>query len=124
MRRLLVDTHVPLWYLSADERLDARSIELLESADVEVHLSVASVWEIAIKSALGRLDAPEELPEVLAERGFRSLPISEEHAWAVRSLPRHHADPFDRLIIAQSIYERMDLLTFDRSFTAYDVALA
>jgi len=91
----------------------------IEGADVTV--SVASLWEIAIKTALGKLDAPDDLPARVGEMGFEMLPVEPDHAWAVRSLPHHHSDPFDRLLIAQAQAERMPIVTADPAFAAYDV---
>lgn len=86
-----------------------------------VTVSVASFWEVAIKSALGKLDAPADLPARVEDLGFELLPITSEHAWAVRELPHHHHDPFDRLLIAQAQVERLPILTADPAFAAYDV---
>lgn len=82
---------------------------------------MASLWEIAIKSALGKLNAPEDLPRRAQELGFEFLPVTEEHVWQVRSLPHHHGDPFDRLLIAQAQLERLPIVTADVAFDAYDV---
>jgi len=84
---------------------------------------MAGLWEIAIKSALGKLDAPADLPERLQELGFELLPVAPEHAWHVRSLPHHHGDPFDRLMIAQAQLERLPIVTADAAFDDYDVAV-
>ena len=94
---------------------------MIEADDAEVLVSVASLWEIAIKNALGKLEAPEDLPRRVVELGFESLPIDVEHAWAVRQLPHHHRDPFDRLLIAQAQVEGLPIVTADPAFDAYDV---
>jgi PIN domain nuclease of toxin-antitoxin system len=94
---------------------------MIEADDAEVLVSVASLWEIAIKAALGKLEAPEDLPRRVEELGFEPLPIDVEHAWAVRRLPYHHRDPFDRLLIAQAQVEGLSVLTADPAFGAYDV---
>ena len=86
-------------------------------------VSIAGLWEIAIKSALGKLDAPADLPERVQEFGFELLPVTPEHAWHVRSLPHHHGDPFDRLLIAQAQLEKLPIVTADAAFDAYDVTM-
>jgi PIN domain nuclease of toxin-antitoxin system len=84
-------------------------------------VSVASLWEIAIESALGKLDAPDDLPTRVERAGFYLLPVASDHAWQVRRLPNHHRDPFDRLLIAQAQVERLPIFTADPLFDAYDV---
>ncbi len=87
-------------------------------------VSTASLWEIAIKSALGKLEAPDDLPQRVEQLGFDLLPVSAEHAWQVRTLPApRHAYPFDRLLIAQAQVERLPILTADPAFAAYDVTV-
>jgi PIN domain nuclease of toxin-antitoxin system len=120
---LLVDTHVVIWHLLDDPRLEPGPTALIEAGDSEVLVSIASLWEIAIKKALGKLQAPDDLPARLPEFGFGLLAIEAEHAWAVRELPHHHRDPFDRLLIAQARTERMSILTADPAFGDYDVSV-
>ena len=86
-------------------------------------VSIASLWEVAIKKALGKLEAPDDLPQRVEELGFELLPIAVEHAWAVRNLPHHHSDPFDRLLIAQAQIERLPIVTIDPSFADYEVTV-
>jgi PIN domain nuclease of toxin-antitoxin system len=88
-----------------------------------VYVSAAVAWEIAIKRALGKLDAPDNLAEVIAANGFQPLSISIAHAHAVRSLPLHHRDPFDRMLIAQSLHEGLRLVSRDPQFAAYGTPL-
>ncbi len=121
--RLLVDSHVLLWHVLDDPRLKPAPTAAIESEGAQVLVSVASLWEIAIKSALGKLEAPEDLPERIEQLGFRPLPIQSRHAWAVRDLPRHHGDPFDRLLIAQARAESLPIVTADPAFDAYDVTI-
>lgn len=123
MARLLVDSHVLLWHALDDSRLGPAPTAAIEADDAEVLVSTTSLWEIAIKSALGRLDAPEDLPARVEEMGFELLTVIAEHAWHVRSLPRHHSDPFDRLLIAQAQLERLPIVTADPAFQDYDVAV-
>jgi PIN domain nuclease of toxin-antitoxin system len=111
---MLVDTHVALWVLADDPQLGARARKALRSQG-RVLLSAATVWEIAIKADLGKLEAPDDLLERVRSAGFAPLPVSAEHTWATRrvgGLP--HRDPFDRLLLAQSIVERVPFLTADR----------
>jgi PIN domain nuclease of toxin-antitoxin system len=119
---MLVDTHALLWFLAGDrKRIDGTPRSRIEAEATVV--SAASIWEIAIKTALGKLDAPRDLPARIEQLGFELLPVVAEHAWQVRLLPRHHSDPFDRLLIAQAQVERLAILTADPSFDAYDVAV-
>jgi len=121
--RLLVDSHVLLWHVVDDSRLTAEPTAAIEAVDAEVLVSTASLWEIAIKTALGKLDAPDDLPARVEALGFQLLPVSAEHAWQVRRLPHHHGDPFDRLLIAQAQIERLTIVTADALFDAYDVTV-
>ena len=123
MARLLVDSHVLLWHVVDDSRLTAEPTAAIEAVDAEVLVSTASLWEIAIKTALGKLDAPDDLPARVEALGFQLLPVSAEHAWQVRRLPHHHGDPFDRLLIAQAQIERLTIVTADALFDAYDVTV-
>lgn len=123
MARLLVDSHVLLWHVLDDARLGPVPTAAIEEDDAEVVVSVASLWEIAIKKALGKLDAPDDLPEQIQLLGFEVLPVTPEHAWSVRALPHHHGDPFDRLVIAQAQLERLPIVTADPAFGDYDVTV-
>jgi PIN domain nuclease of toxin-antitoxin system len=118
---LLLDTHALLWWRAAPERLGSSSrVAIEEEADV-VYFSPASVWEIAIKRAKGRLDAPPRLVETMVERGFRELPIRSAHALKAGGLPQHHSDPFDRMLVAQAQSENLTLVSDDGRIAAYDV---
>jgi PIN domain nuclease of toxin-antitoxin system len=86
-------------------------------------ISTASLWEIAIKKALGKLEAPDDLPQRIEDLGFELLSITPEHAWHVRTLPHYHRDPFDRLLIAQAQVEQLSIVTADSDFDAYDVTV-
>jgi len=122
--RLLLDTHVLIWATANPERLTQRLRHALAMPGNTVFVSAASVWEIAIKRALGRIVFPlEELDIVLARAGFEDLPIAASHAIAAGGLPRHHADPFDRMLIAQAQVEDLTLVSEDTAFGAYDVRL-
>ncbi|HJP32380.1 MAG TPA: type II toxin-antitoxin system VapC family toxin [Candidatus Latescibacteria bacterium] len=125
--RLLLDTHVWLWSILEPTRLGPRARELVEDADNHLVLSAASSWEISIKYNLERLPLPEPpgtfILSRLARDGVEALPIQHNHVCAVAELPRHHRDPFDRLLIAVSQQEDLPLLTADRQFLPYDVAV-
>jgi PIN domain nuclease of toxin-antitoxin system len=123
VNRLLVDTHVFLWMLLAPERLGSLRAPL-ESQRTEVLLSAASSWEIAVKWALGRLQLPDSpsryVPEAMRRSATTGLPVSHAHALAVADLPPHHSDPFDRLLLAQSIVDRVPLVTADEALRPYE----
>lgn len=124
---LLLDTHILLWWLADDPLLGERHRRAIADARNRVWVSAASAWEVAIKSALGRLALPgpaaEVLPAALAENDFTPLPISVEHALRVAELPRLHADPFDRILIAQAIAETLTIVTADAVFASYPVSI-
>ena len=118
---LLLDTHVLLWWLANDERLGAKARRAISSRDDLVVASSASIWEIAIKRAAGKLDAPGDLLDVIGGEGFEALAITFEHAMEAGALPRHHADPFDRMLVAQARIERLVIVTADRRLSRYEV---
>ena len=123
--RVLLDTHVWLWMWGEPERLrnDARTI--VEDPETELHVSVASAWEIATKSAVGRLELPGGADAWLSEprhrRDVTELPITFEHAIRAGGLPPHHRDPFDRMLVAQAQAEGLVLMSADRQLSTYDV---
>lgn len=117
--RLLLDTHVFLWALTASPRLAAAVRSRISAAEA-VYVSAASIWEIAIKSRLGKIEGdPEALVGAIETSGFLELAVTARHAAAVARLPLHHTDPFDRLLIAQAFSEPLTLLTADDSLSAY-----
>jgi PIN domain nuclease of toxin-antitoxin system len=110
--------------VAGDAKLSRRERDAIASPDTIVHVSSASIWEISIKKALGRLEIDEaELDAEIAANGFVELPIAFRHARAAGSLPRHHDDPFDRMLIAQSRLETLELVTRDGVFGEYDVPI-
>ena len=121
MRQLLLDTHVALWALAAPETLDPAVREAIEDPRNTVAVSSASVWEVEIKRALGRLTAPAGFGTACVEQGFDPLPISFEHAEAAARLAPHHADPYDRMLIAQALAEGLELVSDDRVLARYEV---
>lgn len=123
--RLLLDTHVFLWYVWDDPKLNANAIDLVENPDNEKYVSMASLWEMAIKVSIGKLELtrPFErlLPELIYGNGFELLPINVAHTAAVSAMPFHHKDPFDRLLVAQSLVEGIPILSADAVLDAYEV---
>jgi PIN domain nuclease of toxin-antitoxin system len=119
---LLLDTHVVLWWLADDKRLSAAARDEILLAE-EARVSAATVWEIAIKRALGRLEIPDDYLDHVERTRFRPLAISFAHAQAAGALPRHHDDPFDRMLVAQSRVEGLTLVTADRRLGEYGVAV-
>jgi len=117
--RLLLDTHIFLWVVTDSRRLSAKARNLLRQADA-IYVSSASIWEIAIKRRLGKIDAqPGELADAIEASGFLALPITPRHAATVESLPDHHRDPFDRLLVAQALHEPLRLVTADETLSRY-----
>lgn len=123
--RYLLDTQTWLWMQVCPERLTADAVDLVSDAAHELVLSAASSWEIAVKYARGKLPLPQPpadyVPDRIRSSGVGTLGISHSHALAVASLPPHHRDPFDRLLVAQAQLERLTIVTADRAFEPYDV---
>lgn len=123
--RYLLDTHTFLWWNMDDAQLSQLAKEIITDGDNEIFLSAATAWEIAIKTARGRLALPEDPTRYVSNRmnlhGFQALPVQIHHAVQVYKLPMHHADPFDRLLIAQSQIESMPLISVDGDIRKYEV---
>ena len=120
--KFLLDTHLLLWAAGQPERLSKPARELIENPDNTLYFSAASIWEIAIKSSLGREDFKADsrlIRRGLIDNGYREVAISSEHAAGVQALPLIHKDPFDRLLIAQSLVEGMPLVTVDPILSQY-----
>lgn len=121
--RLLLDTHTFIWAATLDERLSSKAETLLLDNDNELFLSTASIWEIAIKTSLGKLILKQPIEQTINEQiqinGLQILNIESAHALAVASLPWHHRDPFDRLLICQSKLEKLTILGRDSVMNAY-----
>ncbi|MDN6859293.1 type II toxin-antitoxin system VapC family toxin [Pseudomonas sp. CAN2814] len=120
--RLLLDTHVLLWVLTDDPRLTANTRKLILAEETDLFFSAASIWEISIKNALKRADFPYDpsiVRQALLENGYNELPITGEHSIFVGTLPALHADPFDRMLVAQANVEGMLLLTHDSKIEGY-----
>ncbi len=119
--RLLLDTHVLLWWLQNASRLSPGTRKAISDAAAVVHVSAATVWEAAIKVALGKLQISGDLPSAIPASGFIELPITARHAWLAGTLPRHHDDPFDRILVAQARLEELTIVTHDVALRRYDV---
>ena len=122
MTALLLDTQAFIWWDANDPQLGGRARAAIQDA-TDVYVSSASAWEIVIKTALGKLRTKRRPSNAVAEGGFLELPITFEHAEAVRELPLHHPDPFDRLIIATAVVEGFSIVTSDEKFRLYDVSI-
>ncbi|MDK9723252.1 MAG: type II toxin-antitoxin system VapC family toxin [Sterolibacteriaceae bacterium MAG5] len=117
--RLLLDTHIFLWAVADSRRLKVAARKQMLAAD-QVYVSSASIWEIAIKARLGKIEGdPEQLADAIAASGFIDLPVTARHAAGVARLPPHHHDPFDRLLVAQAFTEPLLLLTADAALAPY-----
>lgn len=120
--RLLLDTHALLWWVTDDARLSKGAADAIADPASVVHISPVSVWEISIKARLGRVDWNDLDPNELAAAGpFVELPVRIPHGWRAGDLPRHHDDPFDRMLIAQAQLEDLTIVSRDRAFALYDV---
>ena len=121
MKALLLDTHVLLWSVGDPDQLSPSAHEVLGAGVLPAYVSAASVWEIAIKRASGKLKVPDDLLEKLAAERFGELRVTFEHATRAGALPAHHRDPFDRMIVAQAQDEDLVVVTNDARISAYDV---
>jgi PIN domain nuclease of toxin-antitoxin system len=118
--RLLLDTHVLIWW-DAGARLSKRAADAIRAAD-QVYVSAVSGWEIAIKTSLGRIETTRDVGVAVSESGFEELPLRLSHTEALRLLPPHHRDPFDRMLIAQAVSEGLTLVTRDRALDDYGIS--
>lgn len=125
--KYLLDTHAFLWWIAEDNRLSEKARQAIQDPDNEVFLSVASAWEIAIKTNLKKLSLPKPplkfIPQQVEQNNFSVLPIQLKHALGVAALAKHHEDPFDRLLISQSLAEKMPLISSDKMMRKYRVKL-
>lgn len=124
---LLLDTHAFIWLAGDPTKLSASASAALQDTSNTLFFSVASIWEMQIKLQLGKLALPRPLPELVANQqqvnGLQLLPIEPTHIYALDTLPSHHKDPFDRLLVAQTSIEQLTLVTTDSVFKAYGVPL-
>jgi PIN domain nuclease of toxin-antitoxin system len=121
VKRLLLDTHAWLWWLADDAALGARARECIAADENVIYVSAASIWEIAIKKGLGKLEAPDGMDAIIEEEGFDSLPIELFHAEQVGTLPALHRDPFDRMLVAQAQAEGLAIITSDPVIPGYGI---
>jgi PIN domain nuclease of toxin-antitoxin system len=120
---LLLDTHAFLWWLADDPKLGERARQAIADGSALVHVSAATLWEIAIKQALGKLNVESaDLAAEIPANGFVELPITGRHALRAGGLPRHHDDPFDRMLVAQALDEGLTLVTRDPALEAYELS--
>lgn len=122
--KLLLDTHAFIWFVEDDEKLLPRIKIQIEDIENEIFVSIVSLWEIAIKTSLAKLELAVDIPSMINKieaNGFSILPIFPEHTICVSSLPFHHRDPFDRMLIAQTITEKIKIISKDGVFDDYDV---
>lgn len=121
--RLLLDTHVVVWALSDPERLAAKTKAAIETEENEIFVSVVSPWELAIKGPREGLRLPDNLEAEVDRRGFDLLPVLFRHTEPIGSMPYHHRDPFDRMLVAQAVIDGLTIVTADRKLTNYQVSL-
>ena len=120
---LLLDTHALLWWLGAPDQLAGPARRAIESSSSDVFVSAASLWEISIKQALGKLEMPGNPLDAVQACGFRWLDIRSDHAWKAGMLRAHHRDPFDRMLVAQAEIEQLVLVTRDQRLGVYGIAV-
>ena len=123
MKRVLLDTHVLLWWLADDSKLGTNTRTVISDGNNEIYVSAASSWEISIKKRNGKLTGPDNLDGIVEQERFIKLPISLVHGELAGQLPYHHKDPFDRMLIAQAQTEKLTILTVDEKFQQYDASV-
>lgn len=123
--RVLLDTHIFLWFIESDTRLSASARQMIMDNETDVHLSIVSVWEMAIKASIGKLKIPSTIdifiPQQSRDNDMMLLNITIDDIARLTTLPFHHRDPFDRLLIAQAMVEQLPILSADNVFEVYDV---
>lgn len=121
MKRILLDTHTLLWWLSGDPLLGKNALEIISNQENDIFVSAATTWEIAIKKTKGLLEAPDNFDAIIVDEGFKHLPISLYHGEQAGGLPLHHKDPFDRMLVAQAQAEGLILMTNDCEISKYGI---
>jgi PIN domain nuclease of toxin-antitoxin system len=122
LRQLLLDTHLVVWWMNGEaSRISEKGLAALGSEGIEPVVSAVAIWEAAIKRGLGKLEVPDDMLAQIEGAGVELLPIRARHADLVASLPPHHGDPFDRLLIAQATVEGLPIVSNDESLRRYDV---
>lgn len=123
---LLIDTHALIWFITDNEKLPLKTKQIIENRENNCYVSIATYWEIGIKKSIGRLDLHSDLEtifQIINETGFETLPITTNQILKNANLEFHHQDPFDRIIIAQSLIENMTIITKDSQFENYNVPI-
>ncbi|MCY1688768.1 type II toxin-antitoxin system VapC family toxin [Yersinia enterocolitica] len=123
MKRLLIDTHVFIWWLTNDPSLGSLTRSVISKGGNIVYVSAVTPWEISIKRSIGKLEFDADVDEAMERNNFYALSISHAHAEQAGNLPRHHGDPFDRMLIAQSQMEGLILVSADTAFSPYGIRL-
>jgi len=121
VKRLLLDTHALLWWLSDDAQLGEETRRAISNPRNQVYISAASTWEISIKKTIGKLSAPDDMDAIVEDEGFDKLPITLFHGEQAGLLPEHHKDPFDRMLIAQAQSEGLIIVTNDKKIARYNI---
>jgi PIN domain nuclease of toxin-antitoxin system len=121
VKRLLLDTHALLWWLSDDAQLGAETRRAISNPRNQVYVSAASTWEISIKKTIGKLSAPDDMDAIVEDEGFDKLPITLFHGEQAGLLTEHHKDPFDRMLIAQAQAEGLIIITNDEKIARYNI---
>ncbi len=125
--RFILDTHVWIWWIAEPERLSEQAVQMIEASENQVFISTASAWELSIKYSLGKIKLPSNIEDffmfIFPKCGFTTIRVEFIHALKVASLPHHHNDPFDRLLIAQAQIEKMPIITADKKFSKYDIEI-
>lgn len=122
MKSYLLDTHIFLWWLDDNKKLDKKIRSIIEDTDNQIYISAITIWEIIIKKSLSKLEVPENLIDIIYTSNFEELPMTIEHALYIEHLPKIHKDPFDRLLIAQCIMEDLTFITKDNIIKKYDIS--
>jgi len=120
--KLLLDTHAMIWAFAEPRLLSAQARDAISDEENDVFVSVISPWEIAIKRSKKKLHAPQDLDDAVTAHQFQLLPVQLRHTKAIGSMPNHHADPFDRMLVAQATIDGLTLVTSDRTLRRYPVA--
>ena len=123
---LLLDTHALIWFINGDNQLPDKSVNLIKNLENKCFVSIATVWEIAIKLSLGKLDLNggfDEISKIMRHYDFELLPITFEHIQKLLTLDFHHRDPFDRIIISQGLVEKLTVITKDENFPKYNLEI-
>lgn len=122
--KLLLDTHILLWWLNDDDKLSEKARQLIENPDTDIYISHSSLWEIQIKVMTGKLNANLEIIiQQLTENNFKQLPSHVNHFLTLAKLPQHHQDPFDRMLISQALSEPLHLITHDKTVSLYSKSI-